>query len=109
MLFRSVDTATLRRIHPLLRRGSLQTVIVRVARSLGVRLTQRDFNEFLRLEADLAHLVFGKSRSWNIVVRHMALRAQWPFDVVRGLRNAARIAKRKLRSVVGRVVHLHET
>jgi len=104
-----VDTATLRRIHPLLRRGSLQTVIVRVARSLGVRLTQRDFNEFLRLEADLAHLVFGKSRSWNIVVRHMALRAQWPFDVVRGLRNAARIAKRKLRSVVGRAVHLHET
>jgi len=104
-----VDTATLRRIHPLLKRGSLRTVIVRVARSLGVRLSQRDFNEFLRLEADLAHLVFGKSRQWNIVVGHVALRARWPFHVVRGFRNAATSAKRKLTSVVGRVVHLHDT
>ena len=97
------DTTSLRRANPLLRHGSLRSIIARVARAVGVRLTRADFREFCRLEAYVAHAALGKKLRWTQMTLRLALVARWPFAVVRGVRKVGEAVKLKARSAINRL------
>jgi len=98
------DTASLRRVNPILRRGSLRSIIARVARALDVGLTRADFREFCRLEAYLAHAALGKKLWWTEMTLRLALVARWPLAIVRGVRKVGEAVKRKARSAIDRLL-----
>lgn len=63
-IFRFLEEArTVPGLTPLLRRGSTQTLITRIAASLDISLTPADFQEFIALESELLSLVTGRPQA----------------------------------------------
>jgi len=84
---------------PALRGRARRLIITRIARSLGIRISKRDFVEFSRLQARIAQIIFAQSYLRTRLSTWISLECHW---VLLWFRYGTR-ALARLRHVISRV------
>jgi len=88
---------------PALRWRARRPVITRIARSLGVTTTARDFGEFSRIQAQIAHFVFGQGYVKARLVTWLSLECHWLLLWIRGGKRWVGLLRSLLQRIVNRL------
>ena len=97
------EVEDLRDVVPPFRGSARSRVIMRIARSLEVMVTRRDFAEFSRIQARIAQVVFGESYLKARLVIWLSLECHWLLVCVRYGKRAADLARRVFYRIVNRL------
>lgn len=90
----------------LLRVSGVQKLIVRIASTVGVRLSGADFRAFVALESELQSLVNGSARVRNAVVLRWILRSRRSLRIVQSLKTMCRFVNLRAAGALSRLQRL---
>ncbi len=90
-------------VAPVLRGKVRRPVTTRIARSLGVTTTARDFREFSKIQARIAEVVFGERYAKARLVIWLRLECPWPLLWLQGGKRKIRLLRRLLQRLVDRL------